>query len=413
MLWPVIPVRMAHYHIIGAGMAGLAAAVQLAASGRKLTLYEAAPQAGGRCRSYHDTRLNRVIDNGTHLLLGCNTALLHYLDTLAARDTLQALSPEFTLYDSESGRRHRLRLPWSLPGSGWRDVPALLRLLLANKEATVHDVVRKDSAFFRQCIEPLTLAVLNTPPHAASAYLLGRVLRIALTRRHGTQPFIAKENLAAGLVQPALDFLRRRGTALHFNRRLTNIETTSDTLTALHFGADSVKPVADDRVILALPAWQVEALLPDIEVPGEYQPIINGHFVVPETAVATTTLTGILGATAEWLLLRPGLVSTTTSAAKATVGLPADILAEKLWLDIAPVVGLPEDPVPPCRIIKEKRATFAATPQSLQKRPANNGTCWRNLLLAGDYTATGLPATIEGAVLSGQRAATLASCSQV
>jgi hypothetical protein len=118
-------------------------------------------------------------------------------------------------------------------------------------------------------------------------------------------------------------------------------------------------------------------------------------------------LLGLIGGTAEWLFLRAELVSITVSAADALADEPAERIAERLWADAARALDLPVAPLPPARIVKERRATFAQTPAAAARRPAA-ATGWRNLLLAGDWTATGLPATIEGAVRSGHHAADLA-----
>jgi uncharacterized protein with NAD-binding domain and iron-sulfur cluster len=100
------------------------------------------------------------------------------------------------------------------------------------------------------------------------------------------------------------------------------------------------------------------------------------------------------------------VLSVTVSAAERLVDLPAETLAPRLWRDAARAYDLPEAPMPPARIVKEKRATFAATPAQLRRRPPAHGR-WRNLFLAGDWVATGLPATIEGAIRSGHAAAHL------
>ena len=101
---------------------------------------------------------------------------------------------------------------------------------------------------------------------------------------------------------------------------------------------------------------------------------------------------------------KPGVISVTVSAADALVDRPGDALSETLWRDVARAYGLPPRPVPPARLVKERRATFRATPAQLKRRPPTK-TRWNNLLLAGDYVDTGLPATIEGAIRSGLAAA--------
>ena len=117
-------------------------------------------------------------------------------------------------------------------------------------------------------------------------------------------------------------------------------------------------------------------------------------------------LLGLIGGTAEWLFVRQGIASLTVSAADALADLANDTIAERFWADTARALGLPEHPQPPARIIKERRATFAQTPDQETRRPTA-ATGWSNLFLAGDWTATGLPATIEGAIRSGDRAAAL------
>jgi hypothetical protein len=97
----------------------------------------------------------------------------------------------------------------------------------------------------------------------------------------------------------------------------------------------------------------------------------------------------------------------TVSAADALADEPAEALAPRLWADVAAALGQTGAPLPPWRIVKEKQATFAQTPAQLRRRPAAAGTL-DNLWLAGDWTETGLPATIEGAIRSGVTAAALA-----
>ena len=117
---------------------------------------------------------------------------------------------------------------------------------------------------------------------------------------------------------------------------------------------------------------------------------------------------GVLGGTTQWVFAFPDRISTTTSAADDIVDEDRAELAGRLWRDVLAAYALPADsPMPAWQVVKEKRATFAATPEQDAKRP-QPVTRWSNLILAGDWTQTGLPATIEGAVRSGFRAADLA-----
>jgi hydroxysqualene dehydroxylase len=140
-------------------------------------------------------------------------------------------------------------------------------------------------------------------------------------------------------------------------------------------------------------------------VPDAFCAIVNAHFKIAPPAGAPL-LVGLVGGTAEWVFAFPDRLSVTVSAADRLMDMDTQELTALLWRDVAAVHRL-DGPPPPCRIVKEKRATFAATPAQDARRPAC-ATRWTNLFLAGDWTATGLPATIEGALRSGEKAAALA-----
>jgi hypothetical protein len=155
-----------------------------------------------------------------------------------------------------------------------------------------------------------------------------------------------------------------------------------------------------------VPPGQAGALLPEIRVPERSHAIVNGHFRLarPARLPGGSPLLGLIGGTAEWLFVRDELVSITVSAADALADQPSEAIAARFWADVAQALDLPAQPRPQVRIVKERRATFAQTPAAAASRPGPR-TPWANLHLAGDWTATGLPATIEGAVRSGQHAA--------
>ena len=413
---------MAVVHVVGAGLAGLAAAVRLVGQDRRVTLYEAANQAGGRCRSFVDRTLGRVIDNGNHLLVSGNRSALAYLDAIGASDSL--LGPHdasFPFLDLGTGERWRVRpnrgpVPfWILvrsrrvPGTRIGAYLATMRLARAGPGQTVADCLGTDGPLWRRFWAPLATAVLNTPPDTGSARLLWAALRESFAKgAAGCRPLIARESLAASLIEPALGFLRRHGTEVALGQRLRRIEWHAEGARTLDFGARRIDLGAGDRLIVALPPGQASALLPGIPVPTASHAIVNGHIRLPQATrlPGDAVLLGLIGGTAEWLFVREGLASLTVSAADGLADEPSEAIAGRFWADTATALGLPAHPRPPVRIVKERRATFAQTPEQEIRRPPAE-TPWPNLFLAGDWTATGLPATIEGAIRSGERAAAL------
>ncbi len=410
-------------HVVGAGMAGLACAVEIARAGRAVALHEAAGQAGGRCRSFHDETLGRLIDNGNHLILGANPAVFSYLDTVGGRAGLAGQQrAEFPFVDVASGERWTLRpnaglLPWwifapsrRVPGSKWTDYLAGLKLAWAAENATIADCVGTSGPLVARLWEPLTVAVLNASVAEGAARLLWPVLRLTFGQGEAAcRAYIAKHGLGPDLVEPGVEFIAGHGGTVRFSRRLNGLRRNGKRIEGLDFAADSVDLAPGDSVVLALPAPNLVQILPEISAPLETRAIVNAHFRLGHEVALPggNQLLGIVGGTAHWLFARGDIASVTVSAADDLARENADEIAERLWRDVAVALGKPPSAPPPARIVKEKRATFAQIPAAIAKRtPARTG--YENLFLAGDWTATGLPATIEGAVRSGQCAARLA-----
>lgn len=404
-------------HIVGAGLAGLSAAVTFAGRGRRVVLHEAAAQAGGRCRSYFDRDLGCRIDNGNHLLLSGNRDAMAYLAAIGARGTLIGPGePAFPFLDLSTGRRWTLRLdrgriPWWLfdpvrrvPDTRPADYLDILRLARAGGSATVADIVRPGTALTERLWRPLAIAALNTGMEDGSARLLWGVFRDSFARGGSAcLPLVARDGLSESLVDPALAWLGRHGAEIRFGRRLRAFDQGDGRIASLVF-ADGTETLApDDRVVLAVPAPVASSLVPGLAAPTEFRAIVNAHYrVMPPADFGA--FVGLVGGTAEWVFARPSLLSVTISAADRLVDRPAEDLAPLIWRDVAQAARLDPADLPPWRIVKEKRATFAATPAQAALRPGPR-TGWSNLALAGDWTATGLPSTIEGAIRSGRVAA--------
>jgi squalene-associated FAD-dependent desaturase len=405
--------------VVGGGLAGLSAATILASRGASVELIEAAGQAGGRCRSYFDAAMDGVIDNGNHLVLSGNRAVQDYLNRIGARNALAGPPhAEFAFVDLADGTRWVLKpnegpVPYwvaherrRVPDTRAADYAEYAPLLWAGKKARIGDVVRERGFLWRRLMQPFLLAALNTEPADSSAALAGAVLRETLAKGgRFYRPRIAHPTLAAAFVDPALRFLTGKGASVRLSTRLRGLTLGPRGAMALDLPDMTVPVSANDVVVLAVPPWAAADLVPGLTVPNDFRAIVNAHFKMTAPPGSPPML-GVIGGTAEWIFSFHDRISVTVSGADAIVDHDRETLATRIWADVARALNITA-PMPAWQIVKEKRATFAATPQQDARRPASR-TRWSNLFLAGDWTQTGLPATIEGALRSGEAAAALA-----
>ena len=411
-------------YVVGGGVAGLSAAVALAREGRQVEVIEGAAQPGGRCRSYHDPQLDMVIDNGNHLVLSGNWAVRDYLAEIGASDRLAG--PEtaaIAFADIRSGERWTIRpndgpIGWwildprrRVPGTRADDYLALLKLLYPRAGRRIDQVMACEGPAWERLIEPFLLAVLNTAPSEGAADLAAAVIRETLAKGgQACMPRIATPTLAAAFVDPAAAWIEGRGGRVRCGRRVRGLRFDGARLAALVMPDGETVLGPADSAVLAVPPWTAQELVPGLDAPVEFRAIVNGHFrFVPPPG--TAPMVGLVGGTAEWVFAFEDRMSVTVSGADRLLEEDREALARTLWADVARLHGLP-DALPPWQIVKERRATFAATPAQNARRPGAR-TAWDNMFLAGDWTDTGLPATIEGALRSGRLAAHLALARKV
>ncbi|HZE54658.1 MAG TPA: hydroxysqualene dehydroxylase HpnE [Bradyrhizobium sp.] len=405
-------------HIIGAGISGLSAAVRLANANFKVHLHEATQQAGGRCRSYFDAATNLTIDNGNHLLLSGNRHAIAYARSIGTEAGLVGPKrAQFPFVDLTTGQHWQLdlgdnRLPlWvfdtarRVPDTGLRDYLALMPLIWASPGRLVGDAIPCEGRLYQRLVQPLLLAALNVDPPEGSAGLAGAVVReTLLAGGMACRPLIAREGLSAVLVEPAIRLLQGKGASVQFGHELRGFGMSAGSVGELRFGEETIALGPDDAVLLAVPPRPAAALLPGLKTPSKFRAIVNAHFRFdPPTDMAP--ILGVVGGLVEWLFAFPQRLSVTISNADRLVDVPREELAQAIWRDICKASGV-QGEMPPWQIVRERRATFEATPEQNALRPGAS-TALKNLFLAGDWTDTGLPATIEGSVRSGNRAADL------
>lgn len=396
--------------IVGAGYAGLACAVELAAAGYRVDVFEASRTLGGRARAV--TLDGLQVDNGAHILVGAYRETLRLMEKVGAGET--ALRRERLHLSFPSHVRvvapnlpAPLHLAWALlnaRGLGWRDKLAAIRFMRAQQQrgfrlaqdGTVTELLAaagQTERTRRFLWEPLCLAALNTPPAIASAQVFLNVLRDSLAAdRAASDLLLPTVDFSTLFPEPAARFVERHGGRIWRSRRVKGLAELDGYA----------------HRVLAVAPVHLAALAPEIAAALEFawQPIATGYLAYPETVRLPFPMIGLdtqEGGHAQWVFDRgalsgqPGLLAAVISGAGIWQDLDHAALADAIHAQLAAVLpGLP----PPLKtwVIEEKRATFACTP-GLQRPPT--ATAQANLWLAGDYVAGDYPATLEGAVRSG------------
>jgi squalene-associated FAD-dependent desaturase len=437
--------------IIGGGYAGMAAAVELAARGIPVTVFESAKQPGGRARgvAYHDTQL----DNGQHLLLGCYRETLRLIECVGgelSHDFLR-LPLQLDLHGQFSLKAPHLPAPLHLIEQlairvGWQTTPTnslviLIALLNAQgltwgerlkaarfmltlrrmnfhlpQDMTVSELLAlhgQDADLKFKLWEPLCIAALNTPIHKASAQVLLNVLRDSLNRtRADSDMLLPRIDFTALFPQRAVAFVEQHGGKVLLASGVEKIEVFDDAMELTT--ADSTQRFS--HVICAAPPTVAAKLLRAIpqlnetvaQIDGlEHQPIYTVYLQYPASVRLPCPMLGLHQRFSQWLFDKGqiagqhGLIASVISAEGIHQKLSQDDLAQKVITELHEEFGITGTPHW-VKVIAEKRATFCCSPNLA--RPSQH-TALPRLLLAGDYTAGDYPATLEGAVVSGVRCA--------
>ena len=278
-------------------------------------------------------------------------------------------------------------------------------LIWAGQSKLVGDAIPCRGTLYHRLVQPLLLAALNVDPPEGSAGLAGAVVReTLLAGGQACRPLVAREGLSAVLIEPAITLLKQKGASIQFGHELREIGLSAEGIGDLTFGTDTVALVPGDAVVMAVPPRAAALLVPGLKTPTKFRAILNAHFRF-DPPKDMPPLIGVIGGLVEWLFAFPQRLSITISNGDRLMDMPREELAQAIWRDVCKAAGV-EGELPAWQIVRERRATFEATPEQDALRPGAV-TAYKNLFLAGDWTDTGLPATIEGSVRSGDRAADL------
>ncbi len=415
--------------IIGAGYAGIAAAVSLAERGVASSIFESARVLGGRARKieYQDATL----DNGQHILSGAYSELLRMMTLVGvAPSAVQRVPLRLDIAPDFSLRAPRLPAPLHLAfallcakGLSFAERIEAGRLMQSLKKLrftvdATHTVAQllfahqQSENLARLLWQPLTVSALNTPIETASAQVFAHVLRDTLAgRRKVSDLILPKTDLSALFPEPAAAWLAAKGSDLQVGARVTGITRDGD-----QFRVATSQDVQDfDSVILAVAPHQLEKInLPvAIAPPFQYEPIYTIYLRYPQRVPFAQPMIGRVDGMAQWFFDREtlsgqkGLVAAVISASGAHEALDHVALARHVHDELVRTVG--PLPLPMWhKVIAEKFATFACTPQAQNTARPDTATSMPGLYLAGDYIACDYPATLEAAVRNGIAAATAA-----
>jgi hydroxysqualene dehydroxylase len=417
-----VPHRVA---VIGAGWAGLAAAVQATRAGHRVTLFEMAPHAGGRAREVRHDGL--ALDNGQHILIGAYTQTLRLMREVGVDPAAALLRTPLRLTEPDGRGLHLPPGPpmlafargvWGRAGWSLRERLSLLataagwatRGFRCDPRATVESLtIGLGATILGDLIDPLCVAALNTPANEASAAVFLRVLRDALFSGPGSADLLLpRVSLGELFPAPATIWLQRHGATVQMGTRVRELARDGT--------GWRVDGVAFDRVILATPPAEAARLAEPVDAAWAaraaafgYEPIVTVYLqcadvVLPEPMLA---LRAGVDAPAQFVLDRGqlggprGLLAFVISGARPWVDAGRDATLEATLRQAHHALGPLMGRAPEVRLlITEKRATFRCVP-GLSRPPMLIAP---GLLAAGDHVEGPYPATLEGAVRSAVKA---------
>ena len=429
--------------IIGGGWAGIAAAMQATRNGWQVELVEERPYLGGRARSFVDRTTGDEIDNGQHVMMGCYSELLRVLDDLGTASLLErqaALRVAFV----DTLRRRDVLDAGLLPGrlgmvfglmrlKGLRLASrlAIIRLAVSvmlhrsiGRGQTCADLLMNSgqpSEAITRFWEPLILATLNAPIDLASAEMLAAVLRLAFFGSTTDAQLLIPTVGLSRLIDPLPEWLAARGGRVRTSVSIDRLVV--DNGTVVEAWASDGTQMDVDAVVCAMPYRALARLAAnsDLHLPDTMEasmsPIVSVYLWYDRTWM-DLDLISALGTTVQWVFnkrrIAPGLVALTVSAADDVVAKSSEEIIGACDRELRTLFGDALDGVLLRNgiVIKEKSATPCITPEVHARRWGADaiGRVVANVGIAGDWTQTGLPATLEGAARSG--VAAIASVAQ-
>jgi len=437
--------------VIGAGIAGIASALELAEQGYKVSVFETKFKPGGRVYSFQDNSTGEIIDNGQHIITGAYDNFLTILKKLGTDKLFKPQKSLLVTFADRLGKKHTLDTG-KLPGKAGLMLGFLNfdLLSLSSKYSVLRFIIRlnfsKINAKDKNCLEllkfekqtnqaieffwtPLIISALNDKPENVSAKLLVNILLKAFFANHNYSKLILPTSDLSKILTPFESKMKSLGGEVYFNtkvnkvlikdNKIESIELNNSQRISADYYISSLNPKAIPKIFEFTQSNIFIAKLINFTQSLEYSAIINIYLWL-DRHIKTEDFTALLGTNTQWIFNRrnfvgcdaeitrkyPGMINLTISGANHLLQKPAEELAQSCFNELS--TNIPEfanTKIIHFKVIKDKFATFKATPEIEMNRPSGI-TPIDNFYLAGDWTNTGLPATIESAALSGLNVAT-------
>lgn len=411
--------------VIGGGLSGLSTAVYLTKYGIQTDILEASPKLGGKAYSFYNKKLHLEVDNGQHLLLGCYNYTLNFLDEINAGHLLE--------------KQAYIHIPFVKPNDGIfllktssnlypiNLISALLNFrLISIKEKILIGYLLFDLMFGKDISgisarewlnrklqsnnilevfwKPLLVSIFNSDINYVPVKTLRLVLKeLFLSGKKGFQFVVPKVPLSKLFVEPAINYLNKKGSNIYLSERVESITIENNSIKEVITNKRIIKDY--DKVVFAIPTYALSKIIKkEFLEQVKYSPIISAHYKLNKN-LFTDSFYSLVNSPIHWIFNKGSYISITTSAAELLIDLTEEEISKIHIEEICKYFPeFDQKQIVSYQIIKEKRATFILS-EEFETIRTKNTLGINNAFLAGDWTNTRLPSTIEGAIKSGKSTA--------
>ena len=422
---------MKHCIVIGGGIAGLTSAAYLTKQNIKVTLFESSPKLGGRAYSFTEQKSNDVVDNGQHILMGCYSDTINFIKLIGAKDNFIYQKNLQINFLTQAGKLVRLKsftslYPFNLLFAllNFKAITFTERLSLLKfviklpfishqklSDKNVRDWLkeeRQSEDTIKSLWEIITVGALNTNIDKASAFMFREILmKIFFNGNFASTIILPKYGLSDAYVRNAKEYIESNGGKIKLSSSVKELIISVNKIVGIKTAVEVYKDF--DYVISAIPFYAFNNIYPELFLDGkiefEYSSILNIHIWLKNNPMKEQFY-GLIDSPVHWIFNKGNHINLVISDADYLIDKPAEEIYKMCVGELIKYTKLKESEFSHYKVLKEKRATFGPSNKINYIRPSSN-TKIANLFLAGDWTDTGLPSTMESAVKSGRVAAEL------